>query len=159
MKISPAGAGATDLVYATLIGGSGADAALAVALDSSNPPNAYIAGTTQSPNFPVNGVVGAYQTSLRPQATANAFLSVVSQNAITGQSALANFFTTLSLSGSSFSDSFPAYSMTVLDLSGSSSGGSGSQGPTFVTPAAASPRALLTISTSAGERLNWPSDR
>ncbi len=89
MKISPAGNGATDLVYATLLGGSGTDEALAVALDSSNPPNAYVTGTTQSPNFPVNGAVGTYQSSLRPNATANAFLSVVSQNAISGQSALA----------------------------------------------------------------------
>ncbi|MGA8014069.1 MAG: choice-of-anchor D domain-containing protein [Candidatus Acidiferrales bacterium] len=89
MKISPAGNGATDLVYGTLLGGSGSDEALAVALDSSNPPNAYVAGTTQSPNFPVNGAVGAYQPSLHASATANAFLSVVSQNAITGQSALA----------------------------------------------------------------------
>jgi alpha-L-arabinofuranosidase len=33
-----------------------------------------------------------------------------------GHSALANFSATLSVSGSTFSDSFPAYSMTVLDL-------------------------------------------
>ena len=89
MKISPVGNGATDLVYATLLGGSGTDVALAVALDSSNPPNAYVTGTTQSPNFPVNGTVGAYQPGLHANATTNAFLSLVSQNAITGQSALA----------------------------------------------------------------------
>ncbi len=89
IKIAPAGSGATDLVYATLLGGSGADEALAVALDAANPPNAYVAGTTQSPNFPANGAVGAYQAGLNPNAMANAFLSVVSQNAITGQSALA----------------------------------------------------------------------
>jgi hypothetical protein len=89
MKIAPASTGATDLVYATLLGGAGADQALAVALDSANPPNAYITGTTQSSNFPTNGSVGAYQAGLHPNATANAFLSVVSQNAITGQSALA----------------------------------------------------------------------
>jgi alpha-L-arabinofuranosidase len=35
----------------------------------------------------------------------------------TGSSALANFNTTLSLSGSNFSYSFPAYSMTVIDIS------------------------------------------
>ncbi len=89
MKISPAGLGAADEVYATLLGGSGEDQALAVALDSSNPPNAYITGTTQSPNFPTNGAVGAYQTGLHSNATANAFLAVVAQNAITGQSSLA----------------------------------------------------------------------
>ena len=89
MKIAPASTGATDLVYATLLGGAGADQALAIGLDSANPPNAYITGTTQSSNFPTNGTVGAYQAGLHPNATANAFLSVVSQNAITGQSALA----------------------------------------------------------------------
>jgi hypothetical protein len=89
MKFAPAASGATDLVYATLLGGSGADQALAVALDSATPPNAYVTGTTQSPNFPTNGAVGAYQAVPHANAVANAFLSVVSQNAITGQSALA----------------------------------------------------------------------
>ena len=89
MKIAPSGGGANDLVYSTLLGGSGADQALGVALDSANPPNAYVTGTTQSPDFPTNGVVGAYQSSLPSNATVNAFLSVVSQNAITGDSKLA----------------------------------------------------------------------
>jgi hypothetical protein len=89
MKIAPASTGATDLVYATLLGGSGADQSFAVALDSANPPNTYITGSTQSPNFPTKGAVGAYQAGLHANATANAFLSVVSQNAITGQSSLA----------------------------------------------------------------------
>ncbi len=89
MKIALSGGGANDLVYSTLLGGSGADQALGIALDSANPPNAYVTGTTQSPDFPTNGVVGAYQSSLPSNATVNAFLSVVSQNAITGQSKLA----------------------------------------------------------------------
>lgn len=89
MKIAPGSTGATDLVYATLLGGSGADQAFAVALDSANPPNTYVTGSSQSPNFPTKGVVGPYQASLHANATANAFLSVVSQNAISGQSALA----------------------------------------------------------------------
>jgi hypothetical protein len=89
MKINPAGAGTLDLVYATLLGGSGADQALAVALDSASPPNAYITGTTQSPNFPTSAPGVAYQVGLHPNATANVFLSEVSQTADTGQSALA----------------------------------------------------------------------
>jgi hypothetical protein len=89
MKISPVGGGATDLVYATLLGGTGADQALAVALDTANPPSAYVTGTTQSPNFPTSGVVGAYQPGLHANAVANAFLSVVAQNPISGQSSLA----------------------------------------------------------------------
>jgi len=88
MKIDPAGTGALDLVYATLLGGSGADQALAVALDSASPPNAYITGTTQSPNFPTSAPGVAYQVGLHSNATANVFLSEVSQTADTGQSAL-----------------------------------------------------------------------
>ena len=45
MKILP-GQGAADLIYATLLGGSGLDEALAVAVDDSMPANAYVTGTT-----------------------------------------------------------------------------------------------------------------
>ena len=89
MKISPGGLGAQDVVYSTLLGGSGADRANGVAIDSSPSPNAYIVGTTQSTNFPTNGVTGAYSAGLHPNATANMFLSVVAQNAISGQASLA----------------------------------------------------------------------
>ena len=88
-NLAPGGNGASDLVYSTLLGGSSADQALAVALDSANPPNAYVTGTTQSMDFPVNGAVGAYQPGLQHSASANAFLSVVSQQAITGATTLA----------------------------------------------------------------------
>ena len=52
-----------------------------------------------------------------------------------GQSALANFATTLTVNGSTFSYSFPAYSMSVLVLG---KAGSGVSGPT-ITGAAARP--------------------
>lgn len=84
MKISPSGSGASDLIYATLLGGSGSDQAFAVAVDSATPPNAYVTGTTASTNFPTNGTVAAYQTSLPASATSltnNAFLTVVAQTA------------------------------------------------------------------------------
>ena len=89
MKISPLGEGTQDLVYATELGGSGEDEALAVAVDSANPPNAYVAGLTQSSNFPTNGSVAGYQSVLHVNATSNAFLSVISQNAGSGMTALA----------------------------------------------------------------------
>jgi hypothetical protein len=54
----------------------------------------------------------------------------------TGASALANFTTSLAVSGSTFSSSFPAYSMTVLLLSKASSG---SAGPTITHVASATP--------------------
>ena len=88
MEITPAGQGALDLIYATLLGGSGADSAGAVGIDSANPPNAYVAGTTRSTNFPVNGITAGYQTSLHANATSNAFLAVVAQNALSGQASL-----------------------------------------------------------------------
>ncbi len=61
-----------------------------------------------------------------------------------GQSALADFRTTLTLSSSSFSYTFPAYSMTVLDL-GPSTGSTG--GPTIVTAAAAAPSPVTGTTT------------
>ncbi len=88
MKISPQGKGSQDLVYATLIGGSGSDQALAVALDSLTTPNAYVTGTTQSSDFPTHGATGAYQGTLHVSATANAFLVVVGQDALSGQTSL-----------------------------------------------------------------------
>lgn len=88
MKISPQGKSTQDLVYATLIGGSGSDQALAVALDSLTTPNAYVTGTTQSSDFPTHGATGAYQGTLHVSATANAFLAVVGQDALSGQTSL-----------------------------------------------------------------------
>ncbi|HEY6904996.1 MAG TPA: SBBP repeat-containing protein, partial [Candidatus Acidoferrales bacterium] len=88
MKISPLGKGSQDLVYATLIGGSGSDRALAVALDSLTTPNAYVTGTTQSPDFPVHGTTGAYQSTLHTSAKANAFLAIVGQDGLSGQTSL-----------------------------------------------------------------------
>ncbi len=85
MKISPSGNGASDLIYATLLGGSGSDQAFAVAVDSATPPNAYVTGTTASTNFPTNGTVAAYRMSLPANATSltnDAFLSVVAQTAL-----------------------------------------------------------------------------
>ncbi len=58
----------------------------------------------------------------------------------TDSSALANFNISLGLSGSSFSTSFPAYSMTVLDLTpGSQTPPSGSQTPAIVDAGFESP--------------------
>jgi len=89
MKIFPGGQGAADVIYATLLGGSGLDEALAVAVDDSIPANAYVTGTTQSKNFPTNGTNAPYQSSLHVNATANAFLSVIAQNPSTGMATLA----------------------------------------------------------------------
>ena len=89
MKVQPGGQGAADVIYATLLGGSGLDQALAVGVDDSNPANAYIAGTTQSSNFPTNGATAGYQLALHLGATANAFFPVIAQNPSTGAATLA----------------------------------------------------------------------
>ncbi len=77
MEFTPLGGGANDLDYATYLGGSTLDKALAVAVDTASPPDAYITGTTSSVNFPTNGSVGAYQTLLTGES--NAFVTVFSQ--------------------------------------------------------------------------------
>jgi alpha-L-arabinofuranosidase len=59
-----------------------------------------------------------------------------------GHSALANFTTTLTLTGSSFSYTFPSYSMTVLDLAPAS------QPPTVAVPASASPNPVTGKTTN-----------
>ena len=57
VKISPNG---SSLLYATFLGGNGADAGLGIAIDPQG--NAYITGRTESTNFPVTP--GAYQLAL-----------------------------------------------------------------------------------------------
>lgn len=93
MKIAPLGQGTGDLVYATLIGGSGADEILGIAIDSSLAPKAYVTGETQSPDFPVNGVNAPYQGTLlanpHESGSANAFLAVIAQNPTSGETSLA----------------------------------------------------------------------
>jgi hypothetical protein len=81
MKILPSGAGPQDLSYGTLLGGSGSDQALAIAVGEELPGTVYVTGTTQSANFPVNGTIGPLQSALDGDAngTANAFVSVIAQ--------------------------------------------------------------------------------
>ena len=65
-KLDPTG---STLVYSTYLGGSGADAAYGIAVDSSG--DAYVAGSTASGDFPVT--TGAFQTTLN--GAANAFVT------------------------------------------------------------------------------------
>ena len=58
-KLSPLGSGASDLVYSTYLGGTGAEGGASIAVDGNN--NAYVTGQTNSPNFPA---VGATQSAL-----------------------------------------------------------------------------------------------
>ena len=85
MKLVPAGGGPSDLIYATLLGGSGMDEALGVAVDAQTPPNAYVVGATQSPSFPENAVIAGPRTTLTQPPPLlppiqNAFLAEVAWN-------------------------------------------------------------------------------
>src|SRR5690606_20487410 len=57
--INPAGSGATDLIYSTFLGGTASDTAGGVFHGSNG--DVYLAGSTQSNNFPVTA--GAYDES------------------------------------------------------------------------------------------------
>jgi hypothetical protein len=95
MKLAPKGQGPSDLVYSTLLGGSGTDEILAIALDNGNSlaPKVYVTGETQSTNFPVNGLNAPYQNKLCANLcgvnSQNAFLTVIAQDAVTAQTSLA----------------------------------------------------------------------
>ncbi len=60
----------------------------------------------------------------------------------TGASALAQSTVSLTINGSSFNFSFPAYSMSVLEL-GRVTTGTGSTGPTITSPAVANPSVVI----------------
>jgi len=70
-KLNPSG---TQALYSTFLGGSGRDFAQAVAVDSSSPPNVFVAGSTASNNFPATA--GSYQGNLGGVA-GNAFVAMI----------------------------------------------------------------------------------
>ena len=80
-KLTPAGGGSTDLLYSTYFGGIGnatnGDHIFAIAIDASNPANAYVTGQTFStaatfPVFPKTAPT-AFQTTLN--GTSDAFVA------------------------------------------------------------------------------------
>ncbi|HKF51101.1 MAG TPA: choice-of-anchor D domain-containing protein [Candidatus Acidoferrales bacterium] len=83
MEINPAPLlGSPGLVYASLLGGSQSDQALSIAVDTSNPADAYVTGLTQSSDLiPSSGVTNApFQPSLGTAATQNGFFGAISQS-------------------------------------------------------------------------------
>jgi hypothetical protein len=80
--VTKVAAGGKTLLYSTYLGGSGADIAYGIAIDTSG--NAYVTGGTQSPDFPTtpgafqrvnkatvfNPLGGSFVTKLNPTATA-----------------------------------------------------------------------------------------
>jgi hypothetical protein len=67
-KLNPTG---TALVYSTYLGGSGCDGGVSIAVDSAG--NAYVAGWTESTNFPTTP--GAFQTTFGAGGIGDAFVA------------------------------------------------------------------------------------
>ena len=81
------------LTYFSYLGGSGADAGLAIAVDTAN--GALVTGSTKSANFPVT--TGPIQSSLLgPQ---DAFFARINTSATTGQNTVGNYATYFGGSG------------------------------------------------------------
>jgi hypothetical protein len=78
-KLHPAGGGASDLLYATFYGGSGdgtdSDQGYGIAIDSANPPNAYLTGQTFSTDLPVFSALPAGGSL---QGTSDAYVAKLS---------------------------------------------------------------------------------
>jgi hypothetical protein len=70
-------------------------------------------GTAETANFQLSGFAPASQAQVWQYGEAE---DTAQSQTTDGHSSLSNLAVTLTISGSSFSDTFPAYSMTVLDL-------------------------------------------
>ncbi|HET7215008.1 MAG TPA: SBBP repeat-containing protein [Terriglobia bacterium] len=103
----------SSLVYASYLGGSADDAGMGIALDSSN--NAYVTGSTQSPNFPtlnpVKGYAGssdAFITKVNFGGTAMVYSTYVGgSKADVGQSIKVDSSGNAYIAGYTFSTDFP----------------------------------------------------
>jgi hypothetical protein len=92
-KLNPTGSG---LVYSTYIGGGGSDAGEGIAVDSNG--NTYVAGSTNSTNFPVTagafkpsygGSGDAFVTKLNPAGSALVYSTYVGGSDVDGATAIA----------------------------------------------------------------------
>jgi hypothetical protein len=88
-KLNPGGLGAADLLYATYFGGSGdsptndSDQGFGIAIDSSNPPIAFLTGQTFSADMPVVSALPAGGSLKPPSAAFVAKLSLIPTVTIT----------------------------------------------------------------------------
>jgi uncharacterized repeat protein (TIGR01451 family) len=91
LELSPSAAGTAQVIYLTYLGGSGTDTAAGIGVDTGG--NAYVAGSTTSPNFPA---VNAFQS--KPVSTGtHVFVSEISQ--ITATTPTLSYSTYLSGTG------------------------------------------------------------
>jgi len=125
MQINPK-LGPQGLMYASFLGGSQSDRAMAIAVDASVPPDAYITGATQSPDFiPSSGVTNAaYQPALK--GSSNAFLAVLNQTTTgqtTGGVPSIQYETYLGGTGADAGSGIAVLSPTQVYVAGSASSG------------------------------------
>jgi hypothetical protein len=144
-KLNPTG---TALIYSTFLGGNTQDAAYGIAVDNSG--NAYIAGYTDSTNFPITP--GAFQTSSRGGGSNAAFVTKLNP---TGTALI--YSTLLGGSGQNYGVCIAADSSGSAYVSGQTSAtdfpvttgafqttrGGGSSSNTFVTKFNATGSALI----------------
>ena len=80
LALKPKGLGAGDLIYSTFLGGTQSDQAFAVAVDQAIPANAYVVGTTASPDALTDSApaVTGYQSTIH--GNSNAFLVAIAQS-------------------------------------------------------------------------------
>ncbi|MCL5670588.1 MAG: SBBP repeat-containing protein, partial [Acidobacteria bacterium] len=116
-EFNPSG---TALLYSTYLGGSGADEALAIALDGQGNP--YIAGYTFSSNFPtqsafqpsLSGASDAFVTEISPETSSLVFSTYLGGSGMDSAQSLAIDSTgSLYLAGKTTSNDFPGVSTGV----------------------------------------------
>jgi Cep192 domain 4/Beta-propeller repeat/HYDIN/CFA65/VesB-like, Ig-like domain len=121
-EINSTGAG---LVYSTFLGGTGSDAGMGIAVDSAN--NAYVTGSTQSPNFPTlnpaqalnAGSSDAFVTEVNLAGTALVYSTYLGgSSADVGESIKVDSSGNAYVAGYTFSTDFP----TVKPVQGSNAG-------------------------------------
>ncbi|MFZ0411584.1 MAG: choice-of-anchor D domain-containing protein, partial [Candidatus Acidiferrales bacterium] len=120
MKIAPSGNGPGDLIYATLVGGQGADQVLAIALGSQSPATLYAVGTTQNlladaPHAGLFGGVVPVNAGFQPSYAAggtNGFLAAVGEN-VTDAGTVATTLEYLTYIGGGSQESDSAVSVAV----------------------------------------------
>jgi HYDIN/CFA65/VesB-like, Ig-like domain/Beta-propeller repeat len=129
-EIDPAGA---SLLYSTYLGGSGADEALAIALDGSG--NAYLAGYTFSSNFPtqsalqssLSGSSDAFVTEINPGTSSLVFSTYLGGGGSeSAQSVAIDSVGSIYVAGNTSSSGFPV-------TSGASQATYGGQTDAFIT--------------------------
>jgi uncharacterized protein (TIGR03437 family) len=125
-KLNPQG---SQLVYATFLGGSGEDLATAVAVDATG--NAYVAGYTESSNFPISA--GAFQKTLtgpddaflvkiNPAGSGAVFATLLGGSRSDHATSVAQDATGIYVAGTTTSSNFPTLAPLQPSLNGTSDG-------------------------------------